>query len=72
MAIIFEPLRKVQDVSGLEETKIDKATNDIKNHDVVMWIVWIHIKNFYRVMERESVMSNTILIYLVYANIHLQ
>ena len=39
MAIFFEPLRKVQDISGLEEMKIDKATNDIKNHDVVMWIM---------------------------------
>lgn len=72
MAIFFESLRKVQDISGLEEMKIDKATNDIKNHDVVMWIVWTRIKNLYCVRERESVMSNTILIYLLYPNIPLQ
>lgn len=72
MAIFFESLRKVQDISGLEEMKIDKATNDIKNHDVVMWIVWTRIKNLYCVRERENVMSNTILIYLLYPNIPLQ
>lgn len=72
MAIFFESLRKVQDISGLEEMKIDKATNDIKNHDVVMWIVWTRIKNLYCVRERENVISNTILIYLLYPNIPLQ